>query len=71
MKKYEFTLIIEKDEDGIFIGSVPQLKGCHTQARTIDELLKRIKEAIELCIEVEKDIEKNEFVGIQKIEVVK
>jgi len=57
MKKYEFTLIIEKDEDGIFIGSVPQLKGCHTQARTIDELLKRIKEAIELCIEVEKDIE--------------
>jgi len=57
MKKYEFTLIIEKDEDGIFIGSVPQLKGCHTQARTIDELLKRIKEAIELCIELEKDIE--------------
>ena len=71
MKKYEFTLIIEKDEDGIFIGSVPQLKGCHTQAKTIDELLKRIKEAIELCIEVEKDIERNEFVGIQKIEVVK
>ena len=71
MKKYEFTLIIEKDEDGIFIGSVPQLKGCQTQAKTIDELLKRIKEAIELCIEVEKDIEKNEFVGIQKIEVVK
>jgi len=35
MKKYEFTLIIEKDEDGIFIGSVPQLKGCHTQAKTI------------------------------------
>ena len=57
MKKYEFTLIIEKDEDGIFIGSVPQLKGCQTQAKTIDELLKRIKEAIELCIEVEKDIE--------------
>ena len=71
MKKYEFTLIIERDEDGILIGSVPQLKGCHTQAKTIDELLKRIKEAIELCIEVEKDIEKNEFVGIQKIEVVK
>ena len=58
MKKYEFTLIIEKDEDGIFIGSVPQLKGCHTQAKTIDELLERIKEAIELCLEVEKDVER-------------
>lgn len=54
MKKYEFTVIIEKDEDGILIGTVPQLKGCHTQGKTLDELLERIKEAIDLCLEVEK-----------------
>ena len=48
----EFTVIIEKDEDGYFVASVPQLKGCHTQARSLDELTERIKEAILLCLEV-------------------
>lgn len=71
MKKYEFTVIIEKDEDGVLIGTVPQIKGCHTQAKTIEDLMKRIREAIDLCLEVEKDIEKTEFIGIQKIEVCK
>jgi predicted RNase H-like HicB family nuclease len=60
MKKYDFTVIIERDEDGVLIGSVPQLKGCHTQAKSIDELLKRIREVIELCIEVEK-VKQNEW----------
>ena len=50
----EFSVIIEKDEDGYFVASVPTLRGCHTQAKSLDTLIKRIKEAIELCLEVEK-----------------
>ena len=48
----EFSVIIEKDEDGYFVASVPTLKGCHTQAKSLDLLMKRVKEAIELCLEV-------------------
>lgn len=71
MKKYNFTILIEKDEDGIFVASVPALKGCYTQAKTVEELLPRIKEAIELCIEVEDDeLLQNEFVGVQQLEVI-
>jgi predicted RNase H-like HicB family nuclease len=71
MKKLNFTILIEKDEDGIYIASVPALKGCHTQAKTVEELLPRIKEAIELCLETEDDgFFSNEFVGVQQIEVV-
>ncbi|GAH14652.1 unnamed protein product, partial [marine sediment metagenome] len=51
MKKYNLTILIEKDEDEMFVASVPSLIGCHTQARSLEELLPRIKEAIELCIE--------------------
>ena len=47
----EFNVVIEKDEDGYFIASVPALRGCHTQARSLDTLMKRIQEAIELCLE--------------------
>lgn len=49
----EFSVVIEKDEDGYFVAWVPALRGCHTQARSLDVLMKRIKEAIELCLEVE------------------
>lgn len=71
MRKLNFTILIEKDEDGIYVGSVPALKGCHTQAKTVEELLPRIKEAIELCLEIEDDgFCPNEFVGVQQIEVV-
>jgi predicted RNase H-like HicB family nuclease len=51
MKK-EFEVVIEKDSDGFYIGSVPSLKGCYTQAKSLDELMDRIKEVIELCLEV-------------------
>ena len=68
-KVHNFTVVIEKDEDGIYVGSVPVLRGCHTQGKTIDELLKNIKEAIELCLEVEKDIPKEQFIGIQQVQV--
>jgi len=47
----EFNVIIEKDEDDYYVASVPTLSGCHTQARSLDELTERIKEAIELCLE--------------------
>ncbi|GMU87052.1 MAG: hypothetical protein AMXMBFR48_22930 [Ignavibacteriales bacterium] len=67
MKK-EYNVIIEKDEDGYFVASVPELKGCHTQAKSLDELMKRIKEAIELCSEVQKvKVSKLDFVGVQRI----
>lgn len=51
----EFTIIIEDDDEGYLVASVPSLPGCHTQARSIDELLKRVKEAIDLCLDVEGD----------------
>jgi predicted RNase H-like HicB family nuclease len=60
----EFNVIIEKDSEGFFIGSVPSLKGCHTQAKSLDELMERIKEAIELCLEVEGEDEINSFVAL-------
>ena len=70
-KVYNFTVIIEKDEDEFYIASVPALRGCHTQGKTMDELMKNVKEAIELCLEVEKDVPKEEFIGIQQIKIEK
>lgn len=64
----EFNVVIEKDEEGYFVASVPALRGCHTQAKSLDVLIKRIREAIELCLEVEEPVS-NEFVGIQRIAV--
>ena len=64
-----FTIIIEEDEDGFFVGTVPSLKGCHSQGRTIDELLANMKEAIELCLKVEGEIPEDHFVGIQQIQL--
>ena len=69
-KVHNFTVIIEKDEDDYFVGYVPSIRGCHTQGRTLDELMKNIKEAIELCLDVEgKNIEPEKFVGVQNVEV--
>jgi predicted RNase H-like HicB family nuclease len=69
--KREFTVVIELDEDGYYVGTVPQLKGCHTQARSLDELMERINEAVKLCLEVEGDLEEEtlQFVGVQRITV--
>jgi len=64
----EFSVIIEKDEDGYFIASVPVLRGCHTQAKSVETLMERIKEAIELCLEVEQPLA-NEFIGVEKVAV--
>lgn len=65
----KFTIVVEKDEDGYYIAKVPSLPGCHTQAKSLDELMERVKEAIELYLDVEKDVEVGEFVGVQVIEV--
>ncbi len=64
----EFSVVIEKDEDGYFVASVPTLRGCHTQAKSLDVLMKRIREAIELCLEVEDPVS-TEFVGVQRIAI--
>lgn len=52
----EFSVVIEQDGEGYYVASVPQLAGCHTQAKSLDELMARIKEAIELCLEVQGDL---------------
>jgi len=70
MKSYRFPVIIEQDEDGLYIGIVPDLKGCHTQARTIGELVTRLKEAISLCLEVQRrEFHQNKFIGLHQVEL--
>jgi len=67
----DFNMIIEKGEDGFYVSEVVGLPGCHTQARTIDELIERTKEAISLYLE-EEDVEIGnieKFVGLQKVKV--
>jgi predicted RNase H-like HicB family nuclease len=66
----EFNVVIERDEDGYFVASVPSLRGCHSQAKSLDVLMKRIREAIELCLEVEQPVS-NQFVGVQRVAVGK
>ncbi len=69
--KQEFYVISEHDEDGFFVGEVPQLRGCYTQGRTLDELLKNIREVIELCLEDQPEAQNvlPEFIGVQKVTV--
>lgn len=55
MKPKEFYVLIERDEDGIYVGEVPQLKACYSQGETIDELMQNIREVIEMCLEELKD----------------
>ena len=70
MKKFRLTVLIEEDEDGLFVVKVPQLRGCHTQGKTVDQAMERIREAVELCLEVEKDdYVPTKFIGVQQIEV--
>ena len=64
----EFDVVIERDEDGYYVASVPALRGCHTQAKSLDVLMKRVQEAISLCLEVEEPVA-NQFVGVQRVTV--
>jgi predicted RNase H-like HicB family nuclease len=67
--KREFSVIVERDEAGYYVASVPELPGCHTQARSLDKLMTRVREAIELCLEVEGNVAATEFIGVQRIAV--
>lgn len=67
--KREFDVLIERDTEGFYVASVPALKGCHTQATSLDELMVRVREAIELCLEVEEADVSARFVGIQRVAV--
>jgi len=71
MKVYDFSVLIEKDEDGYYVATVPALKSCYTQARTLEELHPRIKEVVDLCLEEEPDPPVMQFVALQRIEVTK
>jgi predicted RNase H-like HicB family nuclease len=65
-----FNVMIERDAEGYYVASVPALPGCHTQARSLDQLMKRIQEAIELYLEVQEEgVEELDFVGIQRVTV--
>jgi predicted RNase H-like HicB family nuclease len=64
----EFNVVVERDAEGFYVASVPALHGCHTQARSLDELMERIKEAIALCLELEGETtETLDFVGVQRV----
>ncbi len=65
-----FDVIIERDEDGMLVATVPDLPGCHTQARSQDELMRRIREAIQLYLdESDEPTPPSRFLGVQKVEV--
>lgn len=83
VKVLNFRVIIEQDEDGVFVASVPAIPGCHTQGYSYEETIKNIKEAMELCLEVAKEDknyseqidwsetggEKTRFLGITEVPV--
>jgi predicted RNase H-like HicB family nuclease len=69
-KAREFSVLIERDADGYFVATVPALRGCHTQSKSMDQLMVRVREAIELCLEVESEpLMRGDFVGVQRVRV--
>ncbi len=66
----KYTIIVEKDEDGWLVSDVVELPGCHTQAKTMDQLLERTKEAIRANLEsTESKVPAEQFVGVQLLDV--
>jgi predicted RNase H-like HicB family nuclease len=63
------SVIVERDEDGYYIASVPELPGCHTQARTLDELANRVRKAVSIYLSVRKEEKGIQFVGVQLVEI--
>jgi predicted RNase H-like HicB family nuclease len=70
----DFNVLIEQDSAGCYVATVPSLKGCHTQARSLDKLIARVREAIELCLEVEGEdggAEDLAFIGVQRVKIAR
>ena len=66
----EFSVIIERDAEGYYVASVPALRGCHTQSKSLDDLMGRVREAIGLCLEVQgEELEPLDFIGVQRVTV--
>jgi predicted RNase H-like HicB family nuclease len=66
----EFDVIVECDAGGYYVASVPALRGCHTQARSLDELMERAREVIRLCLEVEGEpADSLDFIGVQRVRI--
>jgi len=66
----DFNVVIEQDEDGIYIARVPEIGGCYTQGKTLEEVIERIREAIEVCLEADnQEINPMRFIGIQRVQV--
>jgi predicted RNase H-like HicB family nuclease len=66
----KFTVVIERDEAGFYVGTVPSVRGCHSQAKTLDTLMKRVREAVEVCLESEDGTGHSlELVGVQQISI--
>ncbi len=66
LAKQEFFVVIERDEDGMYVGEVPQLRACYSQGRTVDELMINVQEVISLCLEDEQAAFA-EFIGVQRV----
>lgn len=68
--KRQFNVIVERDEDGYYVATVPELRGCHTQAKSLDTLMKRVRQAIALCLETQEgSVPSSEFIGVQQVMV--
>lgn len=63
----EFYVIIERDEDGYYVGEVPQLRACYSQGRTIDELMANMRDVIALCLAEQPEYSPTEFIGVQRV----
>ncbi|PAV12344.1 hypothetical protein ASJ81_07050 [Methanosarcina spelaei] len=70
-KSLNYTVLIEQDEDGMYIAKVPDISGCYTQGKTVEQAMERIREAIQVCLEAEEleDVMPLKFIGIQQVEV--
>ena len=69
-KVMNFTVLIEQDEDGIYVAKVPDIVGCYTQGKTVEQAMERVKKAIQVCLEADKEEHSQmKFIGLQQIEV--
>ena len=70
MKTYHFPVVVETDEDRVYIVSCPTFKGCHSYGHTIDEALDNLREVIEMCIEEQSSENINQFIGVREMEII-